>query len=81
MQWYSGLQCLKCSVAETNGHRIISQFSKTLAKGRVTHDMSKTTSKGRSAVTGRFVSTDYAQKHPSTTVVEKVKAGPVKHRG
>lgn len=44
------------------------------------HDMAKTVEKGRSAETGRFVSIEYAQKHPSTTVVEKVKVGPTKHR-
>lgn len=43
-------------------------------------DMAKTVEKGRSAETGRFVSIEYAQKHPSTTVVEKVKVGPTKHR-
>ncbi len=43
-------------------------------------DMAKTVEKGRSAETGKFVSIEYAQKHPSTTVVEKVKVGPTKHR-
>ncbi len=28
---------------------------------------------GRSAITGRFVSIGYAQKHPKTTVIEKRK--------
>lgn len=42
--------------------------------------MAKTVEKGRSAKTGQFVPIDYAQKHPSTTVVEKVKVGPTKHR-
>lgn len=42
--------------------------------------MSKTVKKGRSAKTGQFVSIEYAQKHPSTTVVEKVKVGSTKHR-
>ena len=38
--------------------------------------MSKTVEKGRSAKTGQFVPIEYAQKHPDTTVVEKVKVGP-----
>lgn len=42
--------------------------------------MAKTVEKGRSAKTGKFVSIEYAQKPPSTTVVEKVKVGPTKHR-
>lgn len=42
--------------------------------------MARTVEKGRSAKTGQFVSIEYAQKHPSTTVVEKVKVGPTKHR-
>lgn len=42
--------------------------------------MSKTVEKGRDAKTGQFVSISYAQKHPSTTVMEKVKVGPTKHR-
>ena len=42
--------------------------------------MAKIVDKGRSAKTGQFVSIEYAQKHPSTTVVEKVKAGPTKRR-
>lgn len=29
----------------------------------------------RSAKTGRFVSTEYARKHPKTTVRERVKGG------
>lgn len=43
-------------------------------------NMAKTVEKGRSAETGKFVSIEYAQKHPSTTVVEKVKVGPIKRR-
>lgn len=31
---------------------------------------SKSTSKARSAKTGRYVTKDYAKKHPTTTVVE-----------
>lgn len=42
--------------------------------------MSKTVEKGRDAETGRFVPIKEAQKHPKTTVVEKVKVGPTKHR-
>lgn len=42
--------------------------------------MARTVKKGRDAKTGQFVSIPYAQKHPSTTVVEKVKVGPTKHR-
>ena len=29
---------------------------------------------------GKFVTNDYAKSHPKTTVVEKVKVGPTKHR-
>ena len=42
--------------------------------------MAKTVNKGRSAKTGQFVSIDYAKKHPSTTVIEKVKVGPTKQK-
>lgn len=42
--------------------------------------MAKTVEKARSAETGRFIPMREAVKHPSTTVVEKVKVGPVKHR-
>lgn len=41
--------------------------------------MSKTIKIGRSAKTGRFIPVKEAERHPSTTVVEKVKVGPVKH--
>lgn len=42
--------------------------------------MAKTVQIGRSAITGRFVTKSYANSHPSTTVVEKVKVGPIKKR-
>lgn len=42
--------------------------------------MARTVKKGRDAITGQFVSLDYAAKHSDTTVVEKVKVGPTKHR-
>jgi hypothetical protein len=42
--------------------------------------MAKTVDKPRSAVDGRFVTMQYAEKHPNETVVEKVKVGPIKHR-
>ncbi len=42
--------------------------------------MSKTVQKGRDAKTGRFIPIEEANRRPSTTVVEKVKVGPVKHR-
>jgi len=42
--------------------------------------MSKTVQKARSAETGRFIPMKEADKHPKTTVVEKVKVGPTKHR-
>lgn len=42
--------------------------------------MSKTVQKGRDAKTGRFISIEEANRRPSTTVVEKVKVGPTKHR-
>lgn len=68
-EWYT---TPKCTVAETVSHRIvlISNFK----------SMAKTVEKGRSAKTGQFVSIEYAQKHKSTTVVEKVKVGPTKRR-
>jgi len=40
--------------------------------------MARTVSKARSAITGRFISMKEAIKQPKTTVVEKVKVGPVK---
>lgn len=43
-------------------------------------EMAITVKKGRDAETGQFVSLEYAAAHPSTTVVEKVKVGPTKHR-
>ena len=36
--------------------------------------------KARDAGTGKFVTKDSAKSHPKTTVVEKVKVGPTKHR-
>ena len=42
--------------------------------------MTKTIKKARSAKTGRFIPMEEAIKNPATTVVEKVKVGPVKHR-
>ena len=42
--------------------------------------MSKTVEKARDAGTGKFVTKDYANSHPKTTVVEKVKVGPTKRR-
>ena len=42
--------------------------------------MSKTVQKGRDARTGRFIPIEEANRHPNTTVVEKVKVGPIKHR-
>lgn len=42
--------------------------------------MAKSVKKARSAKTGQFVTMSYAKKHPNTTVVEKVKVGPTKHR-
>ena len=61
-----------CSVAESEGHRTVSTIK--LLK------MARTVNKGRSAETGKFVPISYAQKHPKTTVVEKIKVGPTKHR-
>ena len=34
-------------------------------------------SQARDAGTGKFVTKDYAKSHPKTTVVEKVKVGPL----
>lgn len=42
--------------------------------------MSKTVEKGRDAKTGRFIPIKEAEKRPATTVIEKVKVGPTKHR-
>ena len=42
--------------------------------------MAKTTERGRSAITGQFVAMSYAANNPDTTVVDKVKVGPVKPR-
>ena len=42
--------------------------------------MSKIVEKARSAETGQFITMKEAEKHPRTTVVEKVKVGPTKHR-
>lgn len=42
--------------------------------------MSKTVEKGRDARTGRFIPIKEAERRPATTVVEKVKVGPTKHR-
>lgn len=41
--------------------------------------MARTVDKARSAITGRFIPMKEAVKHPTTTVVEKVKVGPTKH--
>lgn len=41
-------------------------------------NMAKTIRVPRSAITGRFVTMRYAETHPATTVVEKVKVGPTK---
>ncbi len=42
--------------------------------------MSKTSERGRDAKTGQFIPIKEAEKRPSTTVVEKIKVGPVKKR-
>ena len=42
--------------------------------------MARTVKKGRDASTGRFIPIGEAEKHPATTVIEKVKVGPVKRR-
>ena len=41
--------------------------------------MAKMSRRVRSSITGRFVPMKEAKVHPDTTVVEKVKVGPVKH--
>ena len=48
-------------------------------KGAGKTNMAKTVDKARSAITGRFIPMKEAVKHPTTTVVEKVKVGPTKH--
>lgn len=42
--------------------------------------MAKTINKAISAITGRFVSMEYAKNNPETTVVMKVRVGRIKHR-
>ena len=42
--------------------------------------MSKTSERGRDAKTVQFIPIKEAEKRPSTTVVEKIKVGPVKKR-
>ena len=42
--------------------------------------MSKTATRVRDAKTGKFVPKKEAAKHPSKTVTEKIKVGPVKKR-
>lgn len=42
--------------------------------------MARTTKRARNAINGQFIPIKEAIKHPSTTVIEKVKVGPVKHR-
>lgn len=42
--------------------------------------MARKVEKARSAETGRFIPMKEAEKHPDTTVVEKVKVGPIKRR-
>ena len=36
--------------------------------------------KARNAINGRFIPMKEAEKHPETTVVEKMKVRPTKHR-
>lgn len=42
--------------------------------------MARTIEKARDAGTGKFVPISYAETHPKTTVIEKVKVGPPKRR-
>lgn len=42
--------------------------------------MARTVKKPISAITGRFVKSEYAKAHPDVTVVMKMKVGRVKHR-
>ena len=42
--------------------------------------MAKTIQIARDARTGRFIPIEEAIRRPSTTVVEKVKVGPIKHQ-
>lgn len=42
--------------------------------------MARTSERARSAINGQFVPMDYAASHTDTTVVEKIKVGPTKHR-
>lgn len=42
--------------------------------------MARTSKRARSAESGKFVPMDYANANPSTTIIEEVKVGPIKHR-
>lgn len=42
--------------------------------------MAKTSSRGRDAITGKFIPIKEAKRRPSTTVIEKIKVGPTKKR-
>lgn len=42
--------------------------------------MARISERARSAINGQFVPMDYAARHTDTTVVEKIKVGPTKHR-
>jgi len=42
--------------------------------------MSKHSPRGRSAITGQFVSNKFVKGHPKTTVTEIIMVGPVKKR-
>ncbi len=50
----------------------------TMPKGGGEITMAKTVRIARNAETGQFTTMDYAKKNPKTTVVEKIKVGPVK---
>ena len=40
--------------------------------------MARTSKRVRDAITGRFVSSEEAEKRPDTTITETIKVGPVK---
>lgn len=42
--------------------------------------MARKSERGRSAIIGQFVSTDYAERNPETTIIDTVKVAPVKKR-
>jgi hypothetical protein len=62
-------------------HKMDQVKPRSLSGGTIKNsNMAKTIKIGRDARTGRFISIEEANRRPSTTVIEKVKVGPIKHR-